>query len=416
MAVVTPVRARPPEAADEILGMRPETVLEPSSLEEARDDMAEAARRGGALAFVGGGTDLELGAPPSRLDAILRTRGLDRVVEYSPSDQVVVAEGGVTLARLQRVLSEHRQRVALDPPAPERATVGGIVAANAFGPRRARHGSVRDLLIGISFFRADASVARGGGRVVKNVAGFDLPRLMVGSLGTLGLVATATFRLHPVPETEATVCLTGRRAREVRALVAAIREAQLEPASVVAAAGARGLFDVAVRFEGFDAGVVEQLDRLASRVRAGAGAAPDVLDDAAARAFWEGHDRMRSEPPFRVGLAAPPSAIEEVADRIVPPLRDALSDAGFLWYATLGLGFVSGTPAAAGPVAAAVRVARDRLARLGGTLTVRAAPAGVRALTDVWGPPPAALSLMRRLKERLDPEGRLAPGRFVGGI
>src|SRR5262249_7892182 len=161
---------------------------------------------------VGGGTDLGLGAPPARLDAVLATSGLDRVVEHAPSDQIVVVEAGRTLGQLQSVLAEHGQRLALDPAMPGKKTIGGIVAADAFGPRRARFGSVRDLIIGVSFVRADGAAARGGGKVVKNVAGFDLPKLFVGSLGTLGLITTATFRLHPLPEEEVSVLLPGRTA------------------------------------------------------------------------------------------------------------------------------------------------------------------------------------------------------------
>jgi len=240
--------SRPAAEGDAVLGVRPGTVFEPATVEEAAEVVAGSARDGKALAFVGGGTDLGLGAPPKRLDAVVRTGRLARFVEHAPSDQIVTVEAGLTLGELQKSLASHRQRLALDPPLPERRTLGGIIAANAYGPRRARFGTVRDLLIGLSFVRADGTLAHGGGKVVKNVAGFDLPKLMVGSLGTLGLIATATFRLHPVTEEEVTLLLPGRTATDVRALVAAVRKAQLEPTSVVAAWREADRFDVAVRF------------------------------------------------------------------------------------------------------------------------------------------------------------------------
>ena len=194
---------------------RPGAVREPGDGRGGRRGPRErGARPQERLLFVGGGTDLDLGAPPERLDVLLRTRRLDRIVEHAPSDQIAVVEAGVTAGRARPARSAPRgQRLALDPPLPERATVGGIVAANAFGPRRARYGSVRDLIIGVTIVRADGVVAHGGGKVVKNVAGFDLPKLMVGSLGTLGLIATATFRLHPLPEESATLLAPGLRTR-----------------------------------------------------------------------------------------------------------------------------------------------------------------------------------------------------------
>src|SRR5262249_17600010 len=308
---------------DSILGVAPRTVYRPASVEDAVETVRACAVRNESLAFVGGGTDLELGAPPEKLDAILRTTAIDRLVEHAPSDQIAVVEAGMTLAAFQSAVGAHRQRLALDPALPERRTIGGILAANAFGPRRARFGSVRDLLIGISFVRADGTPARGGGKVVKNVAGFDLPKLMVGSLGTLGLITTATFRLHPLPEEEATLLLPARSGSDVRALASGIKDAQLEPSSVVAARRAGGAYDVAVPLQGLRAGVEEQRDRLAASLRGGS-ASCEILDDPAAGRFWGAHDELRSVPPLRGKLAALPSHIEVLAAEVLPGLAAAI--------------------------------------------------------------------------------------------
>lgn len=401
---------------DAILGVRPEMVYEPATVGEAAEIVAVSASGGRSLAFVGGGTQLELGGRPERLDAVVRTGRLDRIIEHAASDQIVIVEAGVPLASLQRALGAHGQRLALDPPLPERATIGGLVAANAFGPRRARYGSVRDLIIGVSIVRADGTVARGGGKVVKNVAGFDLPKLMVGSLGTLGLIATATFRVHPLPEESITLHLPGRSARQVRALVARLREAQLEPASVVATFRPGGSFDFAVRFEGFGKGVAEQRERFSALVVGETGVACEALDEAAQSSLWARHDALRTVPAFRAKVAALPTGIESLAAESLPPLLDALDSPGWIWYATLGLGFVTGEPRSVEAVAAAVLSARAHLSLSGGTLVLQAAPAGVRERVPVWGAPPAAIDLMKSVKDRLDPSRRLAPGRFVGGI
>jgi len=284
------------------------------------------------------------------------------------------------------------------------------VASNAFGPLRTRYGSVRDLLIGVSFVLADGTAARAGGKVVKNVAGFDVAKLLTGSLGTLALVTTATFRLHPLPEASDTVLWKGRTAADVTALPARLGQASLEPAAVVAVAvGADSLrWDVTVRFEGFAAGVAAQREKLVGLLgREGDGA--DVTDASAASMR---HDRVRAGGPLRVKVAAPRSAFDRVATRLVAPLASG----GAVWYPTLGVGFAAGDSRDPEASARAIGAAREETEALGGSLVVETAPAEVRARQDVWGTSPGSLGLMRAVKDRFDPDGRLAPGRFVGGL
>src|SRR6266550_5802180 len=221
----------------------------PKDLDECSTALATKHR----IAFVGGGTQLELGNPPNAIDAEVRSDRLRRIVDYSPSDMVLTAEAGVTLAEINAAAREHRQMLALDAPQPERATIGGLVATGAYGPRRAKYGAVRDLIIGVTLVRADGVIARGGGKVVKNVAGFDLPKVACGSLGTLGMIANATFRLHPLPESSSTVRFDALTADRVFALVRSARDAQLEPTSAVAIRSNTN-YDMAFRFEGFAKG------------------------------------------------------------------------------------------------------------------------------------------------------------------
>lgn len=389
---------------DAIVGLRPRAAYAPATLEEAAEVMAMAARERLRLGFVGGGTALGLGAAPAGLDAVVRTERLARILEHAPADQVVIAEAGVTLAALQAALAGHGQRLALDAPRPERATIGGLVATAGFGPLRARHGAIRDLIIGVTLVRADGEVARGGGKVVKNVAGFDLPKVACGSLGTLGLVAAAAFRLHPLPETTRTVRVPGIGPDRVVEVLAAARQAQLEPTSAVAIPAERGEAggdDLGVQFEGFGKGVAHQVARFVAIAGGGA----EELDDAAAAEFWRRHDAIRTAGPVRVRVAALPSRFAEV--------RAQLAGLGPLaWYATLGLGFAGG---AAGD-AAVVSAARAALVAGGGSLVIEEAPAELRAAVDPWGPVPPGFAIMQRLKRRFDPDGRCNPGRFVGGL
>ena len=410
--MVTP--GRPGTLADAIQGVVPSLVVEPATVEEAAEAMARAAAEGKTLAFVGGGTDLGLGSRPSRLDTVIRTGALSRLVDHAPADQVVTAEAGMTLSALAAVLSRHGQQLALDAPFPGRATVGGVVAANAFGPRRARFGAARDLVLGVSLVRADGTAVRGGSKVVKNVAGFDLPRLMVGSLGTLALLTQVTFRLHPLPETATTVLFPGLDAGQAWALSSGWRGAQLEPTSA-AAIFASDRLDLGVRFEGFEAGVADQVSRLLELGRK-LGLAGERLGPAEAAAFWRRHDAARESGSLRVKLSAPASRLSAMARSWLPLLLSELSPSAAVLYPTLGLGFASGEPASPAGLAAALREARVAAAAAGGSLVLCDAPIPVRAACDPWGAPPPALDLMRALKGRFDPERRLSPGRFVGGI
>jgi glycolate oxidase FAD binding subunit len=385
--------------------------LAPATLDEAAAALAQLARDRRAVAFAGGDTEpWPVPAPPAA--AVLRTTRLDRIREHAPADQIVIAEAGLTLAALQRHLAPHRQRLALDPPLPERATLGGIVAAGSFGPRRTRTGAVRDLIIGVTLVRADGTVARGGGKVVKNVAGFDLPRLLCGSQGTLGLVAELAFRLHPLPERSETVTVEAVDAAGVWSLVRAVREAQLEPAAVAAfSQGER--FLVAFRFEGFGPGVRDQVERLLERVssehRRG-----ERLEGEDEAALWARHDELRTSGNVRAKATFLPAN----APAVMAALRafaDALGGGAILHYPTLGIAFVTGTLQDAGAAAQAVATARRAAAPGNGALVLGAAPASLRDVAGVFGVAPPALELMRRLKAAFDPEGRLAPGRLPEG-
>jgi len=383
---------------------------EPANVEEAAAVMALGER----ITFIGGGSQGGASRFSAPIDAEIRTRHMARILDYAPADMVLTAEAGVTVSQIQNAAREHGQMLALDPPNPGRSTIAGVVATGAFGPRRARYGTVRDLIIGVTLIRPDGVIARGGGKVVKNVAGFDLPKVACGSFGTLAMIATATFRLHPLPEMSRTVVCKQLRPDDVVAKIASVRQKQLEPTSVVAMRNSDGTYDVAFRFEGFGKGVLQQIERIEC--------------DANAGDFWQRHDACRAGP-FRLRIASLPTRLP-VVDRVIAPILDAISvaprpsaasaaegggatrNASFAWYATLGLGFVSGVWSDAS--IAAINAARSELVASGGSLVVESAPDDIGI--DPWGPVGPSLPLMQQLKSRFDPDRRLKPGRFAGGL
>jgi glycolate oxidase FAD binding subunit len=389
------------------------TPLEPTQIEECGELLARAARERKRVAFVGGGTSLEVGNAGAPPDLVLSTRRLDRVIEYAPEDQVIVAEAGLTLARLREVAAPNAQWFGVDAPLAERATLGGLVAVGGFGPRRLRYGGMRELLLGITLVRADGASAQSGSKVVKNVAGFDLPKVVCGSLGTLGLVARVILRLHPAPETSQTSIVAGASAAAVVDTFRALRRAQLEPSSLVALRRSAGRYDIGVRFEGFERGVVHDAERFAALSAEGAElAAPSERE--AAR-FWADHDAARSEGALRVRVNALSTQLPEV-EALLEPLLGSLEAPRLAWYASLGVGFSSGVPTSVPRALEALTLARSGLVRLGGSLVVDAAPPGVRERFDAFGPLPSAFPIMQALKHRFDPERRLNTGRFIGGL
>ena len=392
-----------------------ETVA-PATLDEAVEIMRARAARGASVSFMGGGTDLGYGNSPERVDTLLKTEKLTRVVEYAPSDQVVTVEAGLTLGALQKTLAAENQRLALDPPKAELATLGGLLATNGYGPLRTRFGTLRDLIVGISIVRADGTLARGGGKVVKNVAGFDLPKLMVGSLGTLGLIASATFRLHPMPERREWLAVATRSLRDVRTLCRALLDRRLEPSAVIALAEADACATY-VLFEGFGPGVESQAKKLREVARdlfGGDVSRVDAQGGVDAAALAEG---ARSYGNVRLRISTPPAFVPSLEHDILAPLRSAYQECRVVLYPTVGATFIGGFPRDGDRFVSALEGTRAAAEAAGGNLVVvECAEPSLRERIDVFGALPDSFPIMRRLKERFDPGRRLNPGRFLGGL
>ncbi|SEG60993.1 glycolate oxidase FAD binding subunit [Thermomonospora echinospora] len=384
-----------------VLGVLPAMVAAPRTVAEAAEVMRVAAERDLAVVPRGNETRLDWGRPPARCDLLVDTTGLDRVIEHAAGDLVVKVEAGLTVDRLAEVLAAHGQRLALDVPLPG-STVGGTLAAAAGGPSRLLYGSARDLLIGVTMVRADGRIAKAGGKVVKNVAGYDLGKLLTGSFGTLGLIVEAAFRLHPLPEARAYVTAGFGGVREAYQAVQQVLHSHHVPSAIEVDTVIGGPVTVGVLVEGVQQGVGARAAAVAELL----GPAADVAD--APPDWWGAYPGGST----LVEVTAPPTALPRIVAELAEGgcagavLRGSAGVGG--WHVGLEAGE---PPAVAGPLARLRRV----LAPLPGGAVVRYAPEAVREEIDLWGPVPA-LPLMRRVKDQFDPGHRLSPGRFAGGI
>ena len=390
--------ARPGAEPDAVQGVVPAWVAEPATVAEAAEVMRVAAEHGLAVVPRGAGTRLSWGMPPSRCDLLVDTRRLDRVIEHAAGDMVAKVEAGLPMDRLAEVLAAQHQRLALDIPLAG-ATVGGTLATAAAGPLRLRYGTARDLLIGVTIVRADGGVAKAGGKVVKNVAGYDLGKLFTGSYGTLGLIVEAAFRLHPLPVAQTYItCEVADAARAHRA-VQAVLHSSIVPSAVVTDGVAPGPITVAVLVEGVAEGI-------AARARMVAELLGDDAQGGAAAPVWWGR---YPEGETLLDVTAPPALLPVIMASAGEGVRVRGSAGSGHWH----LGLPGDRPPEA--VGALVGGLRSALAGRGGSVVVRVAPGEVREHLDMWGPV-ASLALQRRVKDQFDPDHRLAPGRFVGGI
>src|SRR5208282_3026303 len=214
-------------AVDDIIGVRPQMVFEPDTETELAAELRFGDAAGFGVVPRGGGTKTGWGNPPTRADLILSTARLNRIIEHAWADLTVSAEAGCTIQNLQSALAEHGQCIAVDPLWPERATVGGILSTNDSGTLRIRYGALRDLIIGVTIALPDGTLASSGGKVVKNVAGYDLPKLVTGAFGTLGVITRAVFRLHPLPRNTKTLSISAGTLENMQQLVLAIQDSKM---------------------------------------------------------------------------------------------------------------------------------------------------------------------------------------------
>jgi glycolate oxidase FAD binding subunit len=395
---------------DAVDGVPVALVARPASTAEVGEVLRAAAGLGLAVVPRGAGSKLTWGRPPERADLVVDLSRMAAVQDHAAGDLIVDVQAGTPLTAVQATVAGAGQQLALDDPLGG-ATVGGALATNLSGPRRVRFGSARDLLIGVTLVRADGVVAKAGGRVVKNVAGYDLGKLVIGSFGTLGVITEAVFRLHPLPAARRLVRVPFERPEEAQRLVQAVVHAQVVPAAVEVDRPPEGSGTVAVLLEGIEAGVAGRVS--STRELLGSAAEAGDVPDGWGAFPWAGAGGHRA-------IALKATFVLSGLARVLATARAAAEEAGLALHlrGSGGAGVLYGAvPAGAAPPAVLSLVERLRAecAGLGGALVVLDAPAEVKAVADTWGPVPA-LALMRRVKDQFDPERRLAPGRFVGGI
>jgi glycolate dehydrogenase FAD-binding subunit len=417
-------------------GRTPCGVVFPGSAEEVARVVRAAAQGGVPVVPWGGGTQIARGAPPRDGALVVSLRRLDRVLEHEPGDLTATAEAGITLDALQAALGTRGQWLPLDPPAPGATTLGGVLAVTAAGPRRHGYGTARDLVIGIRVVAADGQLVRAGGKVVKNVAGYDLVKLYIGSFGTLGIIVDATLKLRPRPEAAGACWATFPSLAPAAEAAAALAGSELGPVALAlldsqaaAACGRQaGLGGgptpaVLVAFDGLAGAVEWERDEAAERLRAAGARTVEGLDTAGTERALDVVREVRRLIPAPVAVATVGVLPADVGAYLETAAQTARA-AGLRLAAVgqPGPGLITLILAADGgeipPGATATALARCRdVARArGGHLAVEWAPLGVREACPVWDPPAPAVELMRGLKARLDPAGLLNPGRFVGGI
>lgn len=428
-------------AAFVVQGVVPACVAAPGSLEELSAVMRAADAHRAAVAPWGGGTQQRIGGPPARLDLVVRTGRMASVLVHEPDDLTISVEAGLTLGALREHLVRHGQMLPLDPPLPERATIGGLIATAADGPRRLGYGTLRDLLIGVTVVEADGRVSRGGGMVVKNVSGFDMMKLYLGSFGTLAVVASANFKLLPAPRAAGSLLCRFDTPERAFAAAGALALTQLTPTAVEYlsagalpflgevwggeappkeifargpaapapphAAAESGACALLVRAEGLPQAVERHMAD-AARIAGQAGAAGVArLEGADETALWARVAGLPQAERLAPGeallkLAVLPADVERAAARLEKLARTAGVRAAISARALSGVVYARLAPLDGERLAAI-------LAQLPGLQWVATDLPGVAR----WGAAPQGAEVMRRIKREFDPHNLLNPGRFI---
>ena len=399
--------AAPQDAFD---GIMPDLVVEPANGQEIARVLKAAASAGLHVVPRGGGTKMHWGNRARSCGLIISMCRMNRVVEHAFADMTATVEAGCNFQQFQDTLSAHGQRVALEPLWPDKATVGGILAVNDSGPLRVRFGSVRDLIIGITLALPDGTIAKSGGKVVKNVAGYDLPKLAAGSLGTLGIITRAIFRLHPMPRDSRTLTFSSPDVKGLTALMLAIQASKLVPTGAQLRTGHSSDHAIDVRFEGTCPGCDAQSEQLLQMARHTNQINPRENVWNARELLWDGN-ATAAVCKFTLLTTELQPFIEKIQTLL------AEKQAGWHLVAqSVGVGLLRLEAHDTAILPDVVAALRATLENGGGSLSILRCPPEVKSKMDVWGSAGDALSLMRNIKAQFDPASVLNPGRFIAGI
>jgi glycolate dehydrogenase FAD-binding subunit len=407
-AIVGTQHLRAAVEGDAVAGVQPSIIVEPATEQELASVLRLANDAGLGVIPRGGGTKLGWGNPPARAYLVLSTSRLDKIIEHAWADLTFSVEASCTIEKLQAMLAQHGQRLALDALWSARATVGGVLSANDSGALRLRFGPLRELIIGVTLALPDGTLASSGGKVVKNVAGYDLQKLATGALGTLGVITRAVFRVHPLPRLSKSFSVSARSFEESQHVMNAVQDSKLAHAALQVRAAEDTPPVVEVLFEGTEAGLAAQEAQLKKLL------APQAARDSPP-AVWNARQDLWNDSQSAViaKFSVLPAEIAQTLENIQRlGTRHSAS-----WQAVIeafGIGWLrlNGSPE---NLISVLRELRAQLeSKSGSLILLHRAPA--LPSFDAWGSAGDALPLMRAVKHQLDPKSTLNPGRFVGGI
>lgn len=393
-------------------GLIPKLICTPVTTQRLADTVRICSDAQATIAPWGGGTAMILGNPPRSLDVVIKTTQLNRLIDHDHANLTATVQSGIALVTLQAALAPHKQFVPFDPPLPERSTVGGVVAANLNGPRRSSYGSVRDMVIGMKVILASGETVKAGGKVVKNVAGYDMCKLFTGSLGTLGIIVEVTLRVAPLPAHSATIIATGTVAKAMECASQLMRAKLLPTAVYLHNSNGAASWQVAVSFDGFAKTVARQTNELTEMAQR-LGLKQEIVDGEKQQ-YWRAiADLPVSQERLTYRLTVPRGALMRTISTILDWQKASQAPAicadvatGTLWLA------VPANQETVDLFPRLIALAQEQR----GHAIIFAAPSPQKIAIDVWGQTTPAHAFMRKIKQEFDPMGQLNPGRFIGGL
>jgi glycolate oxidase FAD binding subunit len=412
---------QPPCTVD---GLLLTAIVRPASVAELGQHVRDASAAGHAVYPLGGRTQLDLGLPPRRPGVGVDLTGLSRVIDYPARDMTITVQAGIRVAELERILAAEGQRLPIDVPRPEQATLGGALAANTSGPRRLGAGTLRDYVIGITTINDDGQETKAGGRVVKNVAGYDLCKLHVGALGTLGVISQVTLKVRPRPEEQA-LLTAGCDDASLEKVLEHLHQSRTRPICIdlLNDAAARRVHEttdvtlpgqpwvVIVGFEDSEQAVYWQIRQLLHELTGAGIPGVEALAGAAAGPLWQALTELTAPEDAALSLKASllpgrvAGFVQLAARQPGDPLVHAHARSGIVRLHVIGQ-----------PALADTKTTLAALSEAADSVVVRRCPAAWKRELPVWGAPRGDAWLMRRVKDALDPRGLFNPGRFVCGI
>lgn len=411
-------------------GVLPRLTILPETIEQVSQAVALANQLGLTVIIRGGGSRLNLGGIPDTFDILLETTKLTRLLEHEAPDLTCHVEAGITLAALQAKLAEKGQWLAFDPPDAQQATMGGILASNASGPKRLRYGTARDMVIGLRVVQANGEIARSGGNVVKNVAGYDLNKLYIGSLGTLGIIVEANFKLQPIPSNERTLILTFANVEGAMNTVISVMGSLLTPSAIElidsnAASDMTDFFGLtlptngytlAFNFEGTTSSIDRQIDETRLIARKNDALLNDDLVGQMQDEFWN-IVREHTQGTITCKATVLISKMANYLKTIKQICQKYELEAAIVAHAGNGILYIELRPVdATSRLVAALKELRLNAQEARGSMVVERCPSDLKRLISIWGEPDQNFFLMQRIKQQFDSKGTFVKGRFMGGL